>query len=49
MLNVVIFIENTINDLTEFHEHVNDNLRIFCQQNCAEFSNFGELLDESRK
>ena len=49
MLNIVIFFENTIKDSINFSEIVNDNLRMICQQNCAEFSDFGEILDEIKK
>ena len=49
MLNIVIFFENTIKDSINFNEIVNDNLRMFCQRNCAEFSDFGEILVEIKK
>ena len=48
-LKTIIHMEAAINDLTEFSEIFNDDVRVFCKENCTEFSNFDELTAEIKE
>lgn len=44
-LKVVIFLENTLKVNEELHECFNTDLLEFCQNNCSDCTNFGEIKD----
>ena len=48
-LRFVVFLEDTINDSPDFDDIVNDNVRIFWRQSCADFSDYMEILDEIKQ
>lgn len=48
-LHIVTYTEAVINDFTEFKETLNDDLRVFCKENSAGFSNFSELASKIKE
>ena len=45
----VILLEDNINEGRNFNELIIDDLRNFCERDCAEFLDFIEILDEVKK
>ena len=45
----VILLEGNINEGRNFNELIIDDLRSFCERDCAEFLDFIEILDEVKK
>ena len=45
----VILLEENINEGWNFNELIIDDLRNFCERDCAEFLDFIEILDEVKK